>query len=145
MKWIKVSVNFLGIILVFVACSFSQVAEGVRGFRAGRYEGQAYNTTAKMHGSVVFDLYDLDPSSGKVRAYSGFSNGLEGEAWLTGKISKTGELDLSGPLASFQMEVRGHLNSDGSISADYTLEGSNPQKGNFEVAIRQKFPQAPDD
>jgi hypothetical protein len=134
------SVVFL--LFTFFTICYSQSPDKLGGFRAGFYKGTALNTTANAHGKVVFELYDFDQKNGRVRAYFGASNGLEGEAWLSGKITDSGELDLTGNLSSYRMEVRGHLAANGSINADYTLEGANPQRGNFEVAFVNAIPPA---
>jgi len=109
---------------------------------AGHYEGSALNTTANQRGKVVLDLYDFDRATGGVRAYSGFSDGLSGEAWLSGTIGGHGELELSGRLADFRMVVRGRLTPEGTIKAAYRLEGAAPQEGTFEVAFRRPLPPA---
>ena len=132
------SVVFL-LLTLFTVC-YSQSPDKLGGFRAGFYKGTALNTTANAHGKVAFELYDFDQKNGHVHAYFGASDGLEGEAWLSGKITNSGELDLTGNLASYRMEVRGHLAADGSIEADYTLEGTNPQRGNFDVAFVSTIP-----
>ena len=111
-----------------------------RGYRAGHYEGSALNTTVNQRGKVVLDLYAFDPASGGVRAYFGASEGLSGEAWLSGTVSDQGELELSGRLSDFRMEVRGRLTPEGTIKAAYRLEGAAPQEGNFEVAFRHPLP-----
>ena len=131
------SVVFL--FLAFTVC-YSQSPDKLNGFRAGFYQGQAMNTTANARGKVVFELYDFDQKNSRVRAYFGASNGLEGEAWLSGKVTNSGELDLSGNLASYRMEVRGHAMPSGAIDADYSLEGTNPQRGTFEVSFVSAIP-----
>jgi hypothetical protein len=129
----------LNLLLALTTVIYSQTNSGRTAFREGRYEGQAFNTTVKQRGSVLFELYDIDTSSGQARAYFGASNGLVGEAWLTGRISENGELDLSGPLLGYTMQLKGHVTQGGSIDADYKLVGTNPQEGNFEVAFKQGF------
>ena len=126
------------LITTFTTYSFSQ--SQLRGYRAGYYKGRAFNTTANAHGNAGFELYDISKQNGRVRAYAIFSDGLEGEAWLTGKIADNGELDLSGNLESYRMEIHGHFAADGSITADYSLEGTNPQRGNFKVSFVATIP-----
>lgn len=111
----------------------NHVAFQAQQFRTGHYEGRAYNTTAHQPGKVVLDLYALDPRSHEVRGYAGFSDGLAGDAWLTGTIDDRGDLALSGKLLGFAMQVHGHLTPDGAISATYSLLGSTTQDGTFEA------------
>src|SRR5436309_1175332 len=132
MKRAFVVVKCIILVLVCGNAARSQAIDPLQGFRAGHYEGRALNTTANQRGKVTFDLYGLDAASGRVRAYFGASDGLEGEAWLYGKVDKRGELELSGPLASYRMEIRGRVGPRGTINANYKLEGTRPQQGNFE-------------
>ena len=119
---------FLNCFLLFCTFTTTQVA-----FRTGHYEGRAYNTTAHQQGKFVLDLYALNPSSHRVRGYSGFSDGLSGDAWLSGTIDDRGDLDLSGTLSNFAMHVHGHLAPDGTVSATYSLTGTTTQEGTFDV------------
>jgi hypothetical protein len=129
------------VLFTFAAC-YSQSTDSFAGYRAGYYKGRALNTTANARGNAGFELYDINKQNGHVRAYFIASEGLEGEAWLTGKITPSGELDLSGTLESYRMEVRGHVAANGSITADYSLEGMNPQRGNFEVSFVEAIPES---
>ena len=104
-----------------------------RHFQTGDYEGRAFNTTAHQQGKVVLDLYALDPTSHTVRGYCGFSDGLSGDAWLTGTIDDRGDLALSGKLSDFAMQIDGHLAPSGTISATYRLSGTTTQEGTFDV------------
>lgn len=128
------------LLLVSVCAANTQDSVRPQEYRAGHYEGSALNTTANQRGKVVLDLYAFDPASGGVRAYFGASEGLSGEAWLSGTISSQGELELSGRLSDFRMEIRGRLTPEGTIKAAYRLEGAAPQEGNFEVAFRHQLP-----
>ena len=105
---INLTHSFVILLLTFAAC-YSQSSNSAGGYRAGYYKGKALNTTANAHGNAGFELYDINRQNGQVRAYAIFSDGLEGEAWLTGKITPSGELDLSGTLENYRMELRGHL------------------------------------
>jgi len=136
---INLTHSFVILLLTFAAC-YSQSSNSAGGYRAGYYKGKALNTTANAHGNAGFELYDINRQNGQVRAYAIFSDGLEGEAWLTGKITPSGELDLSGTLENYRMELRGHLAANNSITADYSLEGTNPQRGNFEVSFVEAIP-----
>ena len=140
MRSLQVLTRTVAILSLFFTACFSQSADTLRGYRAGYYKGRAFNTTANAQGNAGFELYDINKQNGHVRAYAIFSDGLEGEAWLTGNVTNNGELDLSGALESFRMEVRGHLGANGSITADYNLEGANPQRGHFEVSFVQAIP-----
>ena len=119
----------------------TQDSNTFKGYRAGRYEGQALNTTANQRGKVVLELFDLDQSSGRLRAYFAASEGLEGEAWLSGRINSDGELYLSGSLSQFAMEVRGKLTPTGGITAAYSLKAATSQNGNFEVSFARALPE----
>jgi len=130
------------LVVLFFAFTSCYSQSSAPAYRAGYYKGQALNTTANARGNVGFELYDVDRKNGHARAYAIFSDGLEGEAWLTGKITDNGELDLSGALGNYQMEVRGHLAPNGAIRADYSLEGANAQRGNFQVSFFQEIPAA---
>jgi hypothetical protein len=124
---------------VLAVVGYSQ--DTLHGYRAGFYQGRAFNTTANASGKVAFELFDLDQKNGRVRAYFAATDGLTGEAWLTGKITSSGELDLSGDLAGFKMEISGSLEAKGSIKADYSLEGTSSQRGNFEISFVSPLPE----
>lgn len=110
-------------------------------FRTGHFEGRAYNTTARQQGKVILDLYALDPRSHGVSGYFGFSDGLSGDAWLTGTIADRGDLALSGKLLDFATQIHGHLTPNGTISATYTLSGTTTQEGTFEVKFQHPLTQ----
>jgi hypothetical protein len=138
-KQILLTTSVVFLFIAFTVC-YSQSTDRLNGFRAGFYQGHALNSTANARGKVVFELYDFDRKNGRVRAYFGASEGLQGDAWLDGKVTDSGELDLSGNLASYRMEVRGRVTSNGAIDADYSLEGTNPQRGTFEVSFVSSVP-----
>jgi hypothetical protein len=140
MRSLQILTPVVVLLSLFSTACFSQSTDTIRGFRAGYYKGRALNTTANARGNAGFELYDINRQNGRARAYAIFSDGLEGEAWLTGNVTDNGELDLSGTLESFRMQVRGHLAENGSITADYSLEGTNPQRGNFEVSFVEALP-----
>ena len=143
MRWSVIFLHCL-LLILFSACSvISQNSGRLKGYQAGQYNGQALNTTANQRGKVVFDLYDLDSSSGNVLAYLGFSDGLSGDAWLTGSINKQGELELTGTLLNFQVEIQGHATPRDSIKATYQLDGTSHQEGNFEVSFQHDLSNAP--
>jgi hypothetical protein len=125
--------------LFLIASTCAQDSNGLDGYRAGHYAGTAFNTTANQQGKVVLDLYDLDAQSGRVRAYFAASDGLEGEAWLNGRIDKAGELHLSGSLAQFKMQVDARLTSADTIKASYSLAANSNQAGNFQVTLIRPF------
>jgi len=138
-------VAFLGstaLFLFIIVSVCAQDSQSIAAYRAGHYSGTALNTTVNQHGKVVFDLYDLDSSSGRVRAYFAASDGLEGEAWLEGRIDKAGELRLKGALAQLQMDVEARLTSATTIKANYSLAGKTNQAGTFEVTLTQAFDQS---
>ena len=134
------SVVFL--FLAFTVC-YSQSGDAFNGYRARILQRSGVeHGLRKTRGKVVFELYDFDKKNGRVKGYFGASDGLEGEAWLSGKVTDSGELDLSGTLASYRMEVRGHVDPSGSISPQSTAsEGTDPQdRGTFEVAFVSAVP-----
>ncbi len=133
-------------LLLLVSVCAANARDSVRfeQYRAGHYEGSAFNTTANQRGKVVLDFYAFDPASGSVRAYSNFSEGLFGEAWLSGTINDQGEVLLSGRLLDFTMEVHGRLTAKGTINATYRLTGATPQEGRFEVAFQHPLPSTQD-
>lgn len=125
---------FLNCLLLFSTfTTITYAAFQAQPFRTGHYEGRAYNTSARQQGKVVLDLYALDAGSHRVRGYSGFSDGLSGDAWFTGTINDRGELTLSGRLSDFEMQIHGQLAPDGTISATYSLSGTTTQEGTFQV------------
>ena len=101
---------------------------------------EALNTTANQRGKVVLDLYAFDPTSGKVRGYFSASEGLTGDAWLTGSVDNKGRLELVGSLLNMAMEVHGSIGSKRTIRADYTLAGMPTQRGTFEAAFQHQLP-----
>ena len=121
------------LLLLSTFTTTTEVAFQSQPFRTGHYEGRAYNTTAHQEGNVVLDLYAIDSSSRMVRGYSDFSDGLSGDAWLTGTINDGGDLALSGRLLDFAMQVHGHLAPNGTINATYSLTGTTTQEGTFEA------------
>ena len=136
MKFVAFSSSTILFLLIIVtACA--QDSQSLAGFQAGHYTGTALNTTANQRGNVVLDLYDLDASSGHVRAYCAFSEGLEGESWLNGRIDRNGNIHLTGSLAQFKMDVEGQLSSPSTIKFSYSLVGANQQRGNFEVSLQR--------
>jgi hypothetical protein len=140
-KHIILTNSVVVLLLTFTVC-FSQTSDTLNGYRAGFYKGQAFNSTANARGKVAFELYDLDKKNDRVRAYFGASDGLQGEAWLSGKITSAGELELTGKLADYRMELRAHLVANGAIEGNYDLEGANAQKGTFEVSFVSAVPAA---
>jgi hypothetical protein len=121
------------LLLLSTFTTSTQVALQAQQFQTGHYEGHAYNTTAHQQGKAAFDLYAFDPSSHRVHGYFGFSDGLSGDAWLTGTIDDRGDLVLSGKLLDFAMQLHGQLAPNGTITATYSLTGATTQEGTCEV------------
>ena len=107
-----------------------------RGYRAGRYEGTAQNTTAHQSGNAVFEIINLDPSNGRVEAHFVASNGLVGEGWLSGGIDEQGRMTLSGNLSEWKMFAQAKATGGGGITATYRLEGPSHEEGEFRVDFR---------
>lgn len=142
MKQTPIFLQCLLLILISACPVISQDSNSFHGFRAGQYTGQALNTTYNQRGKIVLDLYDIR-ATGKVEAYFGASDGLTGEAWLNGTIDRRGELDLTGSLADFRIEIQGHVTPQGSITATYRLDGASHQDGNFEASFQHDLEGAP--
>jgi hypothetical protein len=106
-----------------------------RGFRIGRYEGTAFNTTVNHSGKAVFEILSVD-RSGAASAHFVASDGLFGEAWLTGTATGNEGMQLAGKLAEFDMTLRAVPASDGGIVATYQLRGPSSQDGTFKVGFR---------
>ena len=121
------------LLLLSTFTTTTQISLQAQQFRSGHYVGTAYNTTARQKGKAVFDLYALDPSSHAVRGYFVFSDGLSGDAWLTGTIDDRGDLALAGKLLEFGMQLHGQLAPNGTLSGTYNLSGTTTQDGTFEI------------
>lgn len=107
-------------------------------YKAGRYEGEALNTTYNSKGTVVFEIRSID-QAGNVSAYFVASNGLVGEGGLTGKIDSEGILRLSGNISGWKMSVAARI-SNNIINANYRLsDSSSTQDGNFSVLLKSQF------
>lgn len=124
-------------LITLAVTSLALTSQESPNYRSGHFEGTALNTTANQRGKVIFDLYGFDPRTSVIRGYFAVSEGLTGEAWLTGKISNQGQLQLTGRLDAFVMKMTGELKSDGTISANYELAGVSNQEGNFQVAFQR--------
>lgn len=133
-------INTIGltILLVSFISNFAigqQDANGFHGYKIGHYEGDVVNTTANTKGKAVCEIKSINRATGDVSAHFVASDGLFGEADLTGKIDESGIMKLSGTLANWEMGVVGRLNGN-TIKAGYRLTSkSNPQEGTFTVNI----------
>ncbi|MDQ3180040.1 MAG: hypothetical protein M3Q33_05925, partial [Acidobacteriota bacterium] len=103
--------------------------------KIGRYEGGATNETAGFTGKTAIDIKNVDSTTGKINANIYFYAGLEGEGSLTGTISERGNLTLTGKFAEGQICVQGVLQTN-EFAADFRLEDSFVQTGNFKVAFK---------
>ena len=131
---LTLSIFFLNcLLLLSTFTTTTQVAVQAPRSLTGHYAGRAYNTTARQPGKVILDLYASDPRSHELRGYLGFSDGLSGDAWLSGMIDSRGDVALSGRLLDFATRIHGHLSPDGTISATYTLKGTTTEEGTFEI------------
>jgi hypothetical protein len=114
--------------------------------RVGTYYGQAYNTMTHSSGNWVFDIKNIDPTSGKVSTHISASNGLSGDGDLFGYINNKGYLDLSGTMTAsdsnveylYKGEVLGNFITNDSIKGTFRClpNPGNPfgtQEGTFEV------------
>lgn len=114
--------------------------------KVGTYYGQAYNIMHHSYGNWVFDITNIDSTSGKVSAHIAASNGLSGDGDLFGEINNNGYLDLSGTMMArnneqeflYKGEVLGGFIDNNSIKGTFRCLPSpgNPlgtQEGTFEV------------
>lgn len=111
--------------------------------RTGPYEGKAINTTSNTRGTIRLDITTIDADSGYVSSRLTSGGNLCGDAPLTGKITKEGVMNLSGPLtckvADYRapMKVRCQFTAADTLSCTYTLTNANytpaTQHGNFEI------------
>ena len=104
----------------------------LRGYRTGRYLGDASNAANK--GRVTFDITDIG-GNGATKAHFSATGGLYGEAELTGLIDESGVLNLHGMLSGFAMSVVGRV-SNNTIQADFHLKSSfSEQDGKFTATL----------
>ncbi len=132
----EIKLLLLGALLVFGLNISGQEPGSFKGYRVGRYEGTALNTTFNLKGKVVFEISQIEQPSGQVSAHFIASNGLTGEGWLTGRIDENGRMTLSGNILDWKMSVQARLSGDATITATYTLQGSPNQQGEFSVRFR---------
>src|SRR3569623_381048 len=91
----------LGLLFLGVAAAQS--------LQVGEYRGTARN--GSVSGKVTFDVLSAD-ASGQVRAFSSFSDGLEGDGTLTGTVDANGRVQLSGQLSGWKMTATGNLSGN---------------------------------
>ena len=113
----------------------SSNSAAARLLKIGRYEGTALNETAGLTGKTIFDVKNIDSTTGKISVSIYFYAGLAGEGTLTGTIGESGKITLSGKLSEWQICVQGVANANG-LAADYRIEDSSVQTGNFKVAFK---------
>lgn len=121
--------------LVFAVSPHAKAQDVVRAVRPGRYDGTAFNTTAGQAGKAILEILDVE-ASGKVSAHFVASDGLQGEAWLSGTADASGVLVLSGKLGDWDMSVRAVPDAGGTLTATYQLRGPSAQDGTFKVRFR---------
>ncbi len=127
----SLAVSALFVLLAPIA--MGQDANGFRGYRIGRYIGDAANATNK--GRVTFEIRSIVQSNGETTAHFSASGGLYGAAELKGRIDQSGVLSLSGNLAGFAMSVVGRVNG-ATIQANYRLtNSSSSQDGTFTATL----------
>jgi hypothetical protein len=97
----------------------------------GRYEGTAYNTTARKEGRAILDIVTI--RSGKVYVHFQASHGLSGEGWLSGPAAGA-TFTVTGPLSGWTMTLHARVQPDGRLSGDYDLSGPGKQAGRIDVA-----------
>src|SRR5258708_38003034 len=102
----SLAVSALFVLLAPIA--MGQDANGFRGYRIGRYIGDAANATNK--GRVTFEIRSIVQSNGETTAHFSASGGLYGAAELNGRIDQSGDISLSGNLTGFAMSVVGRVN-----------------------------------
>src|SRR4051794_17028672 len=130
---VKISLVLPALFVLLTHIAMGQDANGFRGYKIGRYLGDAANASNK--GRVTFEISSIDQSNGGTTAHFSASGGLYGDADLKGRIDQSGVLNLSGPLASFTMSVVGRV-TGGTIQANYRLtSSSSSQDGTFTATL----------
>jgi hypothetical protein len=125
------AVSALFVLLAHIA--MGQDGNGFRGYKIGRYFGDAANATNK--GRVTFEIKNIVQSNGETTAHFNASGGLYGDADLKGWIDQSGVLSLSGNLAGFAMSVVGRV-TGATIQATYRLtNSSSSQDGTFTATL----------
>ncbi len=113
--------------------SLGQNGNGFHSYKIGIYKGEAFNTTSNGNGKAVLEIKTIDTATGRVTARFAASDGLYGDADLTGKIDESGAMKLSGTLSGLAMTVVARVNGS-TIKANYRLTGGYaPQDGSFSV------------
>lgn len=97
-----------------------------------RFEGRITNTTYNATGKAVIEIKSAD-RNGKLTAHFTASEGLTGDGEMTGRVDESGRLRLSGNVSGWTMQLDGQLNGR-TLSGKYTLTGSTPQGGNFNIS-----------
>lgn len=123
----------VAIVVLSIHC-FTQSA-GFDDYSTGTYEGKALNTTFNASSTVQLVMKNID-RSGNITAKFGVKGdgSLIGSGELQGRIDGSGRLTLSGPFSSWQITISGTIRGD-TITANYTLTGSDRQEGHFTVHL----------
>jgi len=120
-----------------------EVSEGFRGFKLGRYEGRATNTTANAKGKAVFEIKTIDRTSGAVTAIFEASQGLVGNGTLRGSIDASGLMELSGPFSSGgALHILARINGN-VIRAKYRLGNRTLQHNGVFRVTAASLPKGP--
>ena len=132
MSKIKKLCAAVALVVFFANIAVGQDAFGLRGYRTGRYLGEASN--AANRGKVTFEITSIG-GNGATKAHFSATGGLYGEADLMGRIDEAGVLNLSGTLAGFAMSVVGRV-ANNTIQAAYRLtNSSSTQDGKFTATL----------
>ena len=112
-------------------------AESNPNLKTGRYTGRGTNVTYNQKGDILLRIDSVD-SSGNVEAFTEASNGLQGRAKMTGKITDEGKLTLDGTLEDGQSISISATVSGNKITGGYGIADSKlkTQSGNFTVTRR---------
>lgn len=88
--------------------------------RVGVYTGQTTNKTFNVSGVGRLDLKNIESPNGDVEAAINWSQGLVGDANLSGQIDETGVMKLSGDIYSATDETRTNfLIFDGELDCKF--------------------------
>ncbi len=115
----------------------AKTAETNLNLKTGTYTGRATNITSNEKGDILLRIDSVD-SSGNVEAFAKASNGLQGRATMTGKVTDEGKLTLDGTLDDGQsLSISATVSGD-KISGGYGIADSKlrTQSGNFSVSRR---------
>lgn len=120
--------NVIFVFALIFLCAASAFGQELRGYKVGRYEGEAVNANVK--GKIEFEIKEIDAASGNANAFFKMLSPLAGEVALAGKIDATGILRLNGTTSDGKITLAGRV-KDNEIKANYRMTGATVQNGTF--------------